>query len=220
MRRKSARSAFVAIAKECNDTALFVQNANEWYVDSGSSKNMTPNKSILSDYQNANNQGNVIISGKESLTPGGTGNVYAKIEGKEIDMKNVLHVPGLQANLLSVSKMVKNGNKIVFDDSGCTILDKNTNKKIVHCIKENGVYKTNSANGAFLSTKQKGETAIMWPRKLGHLNYQTMKKMQKAVCGIKFSDDDTEILNCIVCSEAKQSREPLEATQNQSIFWS
>lgn len=216
--KKTAKTAFVAISRENESSAMLITNDNEWYIDSGCSKNMTPHKEILNDYKNAADNGNIITAGKECLKPGGIGNVRTKVNGNEIDINNVLHVPGLSANLLSVSKIVKTGNKVIFDDDGCTVYNKITGKKVLHCNETNGVYKmkTSNTNNAFMSATNKNNTAIMWHRKLGHLNFQTLTKMKNAVHGVKFTDDDTDIRNCVVCAEAKQSRQPFKKSESKT----
>lgn len=54
-------------------------------------------------------------------------------------MKNVLCVPKLAANLLSVSKITENGNRVVFDREGCSIIN-SRNEKIAYANLINGMY--------------------------------------------------------------------------------
>lgn len=50
------------------------------------------------------------------------------------------------------------------------------------------------------------ESAMLWHRRLGHINYQSLKNMRDgAVSGIAFEDDE-EIMNCKICPIRKQSR--------------
>lgn len=44
-------------------------------------------------------------------------------KGGKIQLKNVLDVPGLAANLISVSTITRNGYKVVFNEKGCNIND-------------------------------------------------------------------------------------------------
>jgi hypothetical protein len=46
------------------------------------------------------------------------GNLYDEVEARE-----VLYVPNISSNLLSISKLVKKGNTIHFDQSGCRIIN-------------------------------------------------------------------------------------------------
>lgn len=98
------------------------------------------------------------------------------VNGIEIEIKDILHVPDLSVNLLSVSKMVKRGNSVLFDKNGCTI--KNANNEIVaQCKEENGVYPLYEDAGTCMNTVQ-ADDAFLWHRKLGHINFNAMKKMR------------------------------------------
>lgn len=41
-----------------------------------------------------------------------------------VEVRDVLHVPGISSNLLSVSQMVSKGNVVIFDVNGCRIYNK------------------------------------------------------------------------------------------------
>lgn len=56
-------------------------------------------------------------------------------------LKNVLHVPKLSTNLLSVQKLTKDMScYIIFSSLYCTFQDQNTGKKILLAREENGLY--------------------------------------------------------------------------------
>lgn len=41
--------------------------------------------------------------------------------GRTVRLKDVLYVPGLCANLISVSQVIKNSNSVVFEDEKCIV---------------------------------------------------------------------------------------------------
>lgn len=51
----------------------------------------------------------------------GAGSTVLKLHNNEIPVNNVLHVPGLSANLLSVYHIASKGNSVTFDSNGCVI---------------------------------------------------------------------------------------------------
>ena len=125
---------------------------DEWYIDSGGSKHMTPhdlleNKKIASDDKvTAANGAKISITGVgDGKFTFGNGNV--KIGG-------IMHVPDLAVNLLSVSQIVKNGNKVVFDSDGCTIFNCE-NERVLFCKESGGVYKVNADEKKCLLAKNK-----------------------------------------------------------------
>lgn len=57
-----------------------------------------------------------------------------------IVMENVLHVPTLATNLLSVSQLIDNGNRISFKPDMCYIYNQN-NRNVATATVQNGIYK-------------------------------------------------------------------------------
>lgn len=69
----------------------------------------------------------VIVANNESLFSAGSGSMSVKVKVKSRDcvktISNVMHVPNLSVNLLSVSEVVKKGYVFLFDADGCKIYD-------------------------------------------------------------------------------------------------
>lgn len=68
------------------------------------------------------------------------GKVRIKIGDNEIEVNNVMYIPKISVNLLSISKMVEQGNSVLFDNYGCTIKNRKGDT-IAHCKATDGVYK-------------------------------------------------------------------------------
>lgn len=126
--------------------------SNSWYIDSGATSHMTPNVDILENkskseipYITAADDEKIAVEcqGKTTIIPNNV----------PIEMSNVLHVPGLAANLLSVSKIVERGNSVLFDKTGCIIRNAG-NEVIVKCKPTGGCYRITS-NGMCMLTKEK-----------------------------------------------------------------
>ena len=56
--------------------------------------------------------------------------IYIKIKGRIQVMKNVLYVPGMRCNLLSIIALDRKGFEIRFRDQGVRIIDTSTNEVI------------------------------------------------------------------------------------------
>lgn len=202
-----AKNAFSAFTSQ--------HKANDWYVDSGASCHMTPNGNVLFNKQNSTIK-EILAANNESMQVKSVGKTVLKLNKDEIEVKNVLHVPDLTVSLLSVSKIVENNNTIIFDKKyGCTIKNAN-NEVIANCKSEHGVYKFSGNIGTCMISREE-KSAFLWHRRLGHINYQSLKKMRDgAVSGIEFKDDDTEIKNCDVCARGKQARLPFKQSETKS----
>lgn len=210
----------ISAAKVVNQMAFSMKfkerkRQSEWYIDSGSGRNMTP-------------FGNMILSKKESdikkvstadnsnLDVTCMGRVDINVSNNHIEVNDCLHVPNLSVNLLSVSKIVRAGNKVVFNQEGCTIYNRN-NEAVIHVKESDGVYKLSSSTevkGMF--TNVNNNNLVNWHRKLGHLNYQSMCNMRDgAVQGMSFRNDPGILKSCEVCAMGKQSRQPFKSGKNQ-----
>lgn len=90
----------------------------------------------------------VITEGNTELLSQAIGNVDIKISinnvSDQIEAKDVLYVPNLTPNLLSVSKVVKKGNTITFSSKGCLIIDAQSNL-LATATEVDGIYKLDNS---------------------------------------------------------------------------
>jgi hypothetical protein len=190
------------------DQITAMKNKNEFFIDSGASYHMTPFRDLLKNEKTVN--GKITIADDSEINVVSSGDIEMCIGENVIRMANVLFVPQLGANLLSVSKLIANENKVVFEKKGCTIYEK-SGKIVATCMAKNGMYKLkmdNNEKNCLLATN-KQEDMMTWHRRLGHVNAQFLKKMKTAVDGVDFNDnDEASIKNCSVCAEGKQHALP------------
>lgn len=197
--KTAIEAAFTAFA------AVERGSKNEWCIDSGASSHMTPYVDILEDKQPATNHTDIQSANDNAMKVLSYGKVTLKTLKNEIPIRKVLHVPDLAVNLLSVSKIVECGNSVSFNRDGCFIYDSEDNL-LLNCKQTNGIYKVNASQNVCMLAK-KTDNAMLWHRRLGHINFQSLKKMRdEAVHGIEFADDDTMIKRCEICAKGKQTR--------------
>ena len=105
-------------------TALTSRNSDilsseKWYVDSGCTSHMTNNAKFIRNMRESEVISSVAVGSGDNITVSGVGNLEATVvcDGKKnhVELKDVLYVPGLMCNLLSVSRMRRNGVIVVFD---------------------------------------------------------------------------------------------------------
>ena len=200
-KREKKSDAFLSLS-QCALSAS-TSNKFDWFIDSGASSHMTSNSDLLRNFIKKQT-GEIVTANGVSVAVEGVGEVCLKIGGREINVKNVLYVPKINVNLLSVSKMVEKGNVIKFDKNNC-IIKNGDGDVLVKCTQNNGVYRIQNSEKCFASIESDGDM-VMWHRKLGHMNCQTLTKMQKIVKGMNFgkNPDVTAVKNCQVCAEGKQ----------------
>jgi predicted aspartyl protease len=88
-----------------------------WYLDTGASVHMIGDKNIFSDLEERDLKMNTEMcgDGRYSVTRIGTITFHREL-GKPFQLKDVIHVPGLKKNLVSVTMLEDIGYDVVFSD--------------------------------------------------------------------------------------------------------
>lgn len=186
-------------------------NKNDWFFDSGATAHMCSNlKFFNKDFQEKNAE--VTIANNSTMQVRGVGQVeintkVGKFKEENVTFREVLHIPDLYINLLSVSKIVESGYEIVFNKNGCKVLN-NHKEVIVTGNLVNGMFRLNIANNISLVTDVKSQDCALWHKRVGHVNNEILKNMNSgAVVGVTC---DATKYNCITCSKGKLSRSPFK----------
>ncbi len=206
----SANNAFPAL--QVSD--LSTESKVGWYIDSGASSHMTPHLDLIYNHKPSHIK-EIVVANNSKLSVNCSGKSTLQINQEGIEVRDVLHVPNLATNLLSISKMAEKGNKIIFDGKWCTVYD-NKGCKIAESKAQNGVYLLKSSQERCMMSNNVID-ARTWHRRMGHLNYADLKKMKNgAVTGMNFGHtEDISLKNCSVCCQGKQSRLPFPVSENK-----
>lgn len=192
----SSETRAVSFMARVNETETFI-------VDSGATAHMCGRPECFVNLQTFNGQ--VACASKTAkMDIAGIGTVRGKLRsGQEIFLKDVLYVPDLSENLISVKQINKAGYTIVFTGESAIIKSGNGNFELCRLnskgqfmcelsIKLNSVCESSNVCLA-------AEDAELWHRRLGHCGNHVMKKL-----GLPITDDFCE--NCVL---SKQSANPL-----------
>ena len=94
---------------------------NVWFVDSGASNHMTSHEDWFRELHAPERPG-YVETGDDTTHPiQHIGNVPFGNNGHQTYLKNVLHVPTITKNLISVGRIVKQGMQVRFNNEGCFI---------------------------------------------------------------------------------------------------
>lgn len=109
---------FTAILPESSMTT-----SNSWYLDSGASQHMSPIYSLFRDYHVLSTSKTILLGDNSTYQALGIGSVLLQLTtGQHFLIKDVLYVPGLAKNLLSVAQITSTGNTtITFTQDHCVI---------------------------------------------------------------------------------------------------
>lgn len=98
---------------------------SDWYVDSGASFHFTANEDWIINKNYDVKVSEIMVANKTKLPVKCSGDVEIKtVVGKEyfdILVQNVLYVPEITVNLLSVSQLINSGNIVKFEHNSCRI---------------------------------------------------------------------------------------------------
>jgi hypothetical protein len=119
-------------------------SATSWLVDSGASRHMTGNKDNLANFKNVKFSSQVELGDDVSYAIKGTGSTSFQLDyGFMMHIEDILYVPGLTKNLISVGVLEDKGHRVIFMEKKALLWPKDTylNSTIVIGIKEGGIYK-------------------------------------------------------------------------------
>ena len=157
---------------------------NIWYVDSGCSRHMTGNSSLLTDIKPING-GYVTFIGEKGGQITGEGTV----SNGNISFEKVNYCEQLQHNLLSVSQVCDKKYTTAFTDKECLILKpgfvipeewilmKEPRKNDTYVLDMRTVSTT--ADITCLITKASEKDSILWHRRMGHIHFRKMNFLVK-----------------------------------------
>ena len=115
-----------------------------WLIDSGASKHMTGKKTTLSNIEEKNSSQQVSLGDYYQYRIKGIGESSYKLDSRtSMKMKEVLYVPGLKKNILSILALDKKGYRVAFIDGQgimCT-KGKSIEDVVVISEEEGGLYK-------------------------------------------------------------------------------
>jgi hypothetical protein len=148
---------------------------SSWLIDSGCTNHMTADVSLFRDLD------------KSYLSKVRIGNGdFVKVEGKgaiEVEtlsgtktLKNVLYVPKINQNLVSVGQLIESGYSIFFNDGVCDIKDKNR-VLLLSAKMMNRSFNVNWNEVCLSANTYENDESVLWHKRLGHFNYATLKRM-------------------------------------------
>lgn len=147
--RPNHYKAFIALgAQEKAD-------AGSWYIVSGASCHMSCHKEWFYTLDE-NYRKDIEVADHGILTAAGIGKIQVQIKLDDdedtVDVTDVLYIPDLSTNLLSVSQLIRKGLRVNFDADGCRIIDRSGNL-MATATNVNKLYRLDCQQDSALSAK-------------------------------------------------------------------
>ncbi|XP_050915629.1 uncharacterized protein LOC127130704 [Lathyrus oleraceus] len=184
-----------------------VQGRDEWYLDSGCSTHMTGRKDWFVQINQAA-KSKVKFADDTTLSAEGVGYVLiGKRNSGHSRIKDVLYIPGIKCNLLSIVQLLERGYKIRLEDKILRVLDSNGVLILKAPMAANRTFKAELKvmDHRCLATVASRDEWL-WHYRLGHLNLRDLRKLQQSemVTGLPHISIPTEL--CEECVKAKHHK--------------
>ena len=218
----SEGSVLISIA----DHALSASSKDEqcaWIIDSGATSHMCRDKKVFTALYQLQDPIDVVLGDGRALTAIGRGDVVLNMllpsgESKTCTLYDVLYVPDLSYNLLSVSKASRRGKVVKFKKSACYILDRK-HTLVAKATREGGLYQLNcrpNHERAALA-EQSGSKEDIWHKRFGHLGVKSLQRLSREGLAVGFDyDTSSQLTFCEACPQGKQHRNKFPASSTRA----
>jgi len=204
-----------------------VLDEDYWCLDSGCTAHMCNDKIISLEEVHESGDARVNLACKETSAPilgKGQVTILTKMKGRtnKLSVRDVLRVPELRTNLLSVGKITDRGYRVIFDKSKAEVID-NVNRSILTAHRKDGLYYIRDSRNQqetsvnLVNEVKNFDTVELWHRKMGHLNIQDLVRSHRDKCikGMNLRDIN-EDFQCEICISSKMTRMPFPKSSTQA----
>ena len=189
--------------------------ATYWLVDSGCTSHMVPDAADFDNYRATNSS--ISIANGDRTDINGIGNVKIKTaNGISITFQNTLHVPEIKEKLFSVSKAIDAGHSVVFSPTSSYIELNNSHHDRVELTRMDNCYVIRECQDVpehARAAKATDKDLTLWHKRLGHANYEAVKKTISAEC---IHTTASTMPLCESCFLGKSHRLPYKGSLRQS----
>lgn len=217
---KSERGDHQGQALNAGVALIVKHDDNSWIIDSGASHHMTGDKSVLINYKMLARPIPITLGDGHPAEGIGQGSVKLTSRmGGAVTLQDVLYVPSLSYNLISISRATAAGASVSFQRNEVFIQKSGT--VVIKGVKRDSLYYAEvdaSGNAMVVSHK---ETPELWHRRYCHLGYHNLMKLaaKDMVQGLSTSVNDFKAAmekTCEECIMSKHTREPFPTSSSKA----
>jgi hypothetical protein len=210
--------------------------SNGFIIDSGATHHMVNKVSLLRNTQAVDVK--VLTANQQAVTCTLEGEAIVKTDtGKQVLLKEVLLLPALTCNLLSVRKANEVGLKVAFTRNGnVTVMAQAPQRLLMSGRASGSLYELVghaltlsmvaaaahnppiSAPSNLIATRFLNTLGALWHSRLGHLNYTSLAKMaaNRRAKGLPTSGVFPQPAPCWSCTSGKLPRKPFPVSANRT----
>lgn len=197
------------------------QTNSNWYVDSAASTHITNDLSSLSLYEPYQGSEQVTVGNGTTLPIHNTGNGILPTPTHSFSLNNVLHVPGIASNLVSVHQLAKDNDcTVTFDENSFVVQDKTHKQVLFQGQHIDGLYQVspipNPSSGTSPSCFSAKAPQDIWHQCLGHPSAEKFHHLTSKFHIPVVSNNKRASSLCSHCCVAKSHRLPF-ALSNSTV---
>ena len=159
----------------------------------------------------------MIIGDDASYSVKGAVNTLLKLKsGIPLHLSDVLFVPGIKRNLISISTLEDKGFNIAFSNGSVMAWKKDSDFNSTQIIGERhgSLYKL-AANQVHVLNHSASNINLLWHKRFGHLNFKSLSSLGKFVVGLPSLSSSFDGV-CKGCSLGKFLKSPFHSSENRS----
>ena len=208
----------ISLSAVVSEVNLIGSNPKEWWMDTGATRHICSSKELFHTFSPTDTGEKLFMGNSATSEVQGKGNVVLKMtSGKELTLKDVLYVPDIRKNLVSGSLLNKHGFRMVIE-SDKVILSKNGMFVGKGYVTE-GLFKLNVMTVKNINKKNNSsayllESSNVWHGRLGHVNYETMRRLINLNHIPTFQISSKH--KCEICVEAKLTRSSFQTIERHT----
>ncbi|CAI5959723.1 unnamed protein product [Closterium sp. NIES-65] len=200
-----------------------VGGVDAWVLDTGATQNMTACAALLNNVTTVAPVKRVMFGNRDTLDVTRQGDLRLMVNGGPLTIKNVLVVPGLGANLLSVSQFTRKGMRVNIEGS-MMALSLTDGVHIGTARQAGGLFVLDALPSVATAQAATSTTTLStWHNRYGHLNHAAIQAMatKGIVDGLVFVRSGGDDEKCVVTlatwirnrfvTKALPTKMPLEA---------
>eukprot|EP00253_Pinus_taeda_P003183 PITA_03183 len=185
-----------------------------WLIDSGASRHFTSYKEVLHNLIEKETNLEIVLGDNMKYSVKGVGNVSLKLnQGNTIHLQDVLHVPDLKKNLVSISTMEDEGYKVTFNNGKVRIWKNNVKDAFTLGFRVDSLYQVGRSPLGVMSCDTSLQSEHR-QRRFAHLHYKALPDVRQMVTGM--SEFRVEKGVCSGCAEGKLKRGPFPLRQSKT----
>ncbi|KAJ1044197.1 hypothetical protein NDA10_005691 [Ustilago hordei] len=242
-RGKARSSQPLGPSKELGCTFLAVDRGERsacdtWIIDSGATHHMVNDERML--LTSTNKVGQISTAGDEKLQVKAIGDASLRVGEATIQLLDVLYVPKLNANLLSVQGLIENGARVIFDEFGTTIKQNDGTQVQFKRDRRQGHFKVrgqalaleleetrdgvpeDNQNTGKLDNAPEGNKdtkhrdSYLWHERFGHPGRDKTRQIRAHYLGTD-EEMEHESKHCNACSQGKQTRARMSQSESERM---